>query len=126
MNNPDYLLYSVRLRRNSEDKRERLISSFIDNSVHQKHKKKELFMDAFEALIEKRQGNVLPPKRLLVEASFDNFLGLMHDIKDALRNAQLSGQAITSVDVDRFESSLTEIKEAWDTSHLGKEGEFYD
>lgn len=124
--NSNYLLYSARLRRYADDGREQRIIEFIDQSLREGNGKKSLFMDAMQALIEKQNGEALPPKKLIVETSFDNFLALMHDIKDALRNAQTSGRVISAVDVDRFETGLSEIKEAWDTSHLGKEGAFYD
>lgn len=121
-----YFLFSVRLNRRNKIKRETRVMNFIDGLMGQGHKRREIFLDMGDALIEKMGGQVTPPKRIIAEQSFDEFLSLMHDIKDALRNAQVSGQVITSIDVDRFESGLNEIQEAWDTSHLGKEGEFYD
>lgn len=121
-----YFLFSVRYNRRNQIKRELRVMDYVEKMLSEGHTRRDLFLDMADAHIEKTGGQVAPPKRIIAEQSFDEFLKLMTDIKDALRNAQLNGQVITSIDVDRFESGLTEIQEAWDTSHLGKEGEFYD
>jgi len=121
---PRYYVYLTgKIDTRYADERGQRIANFINESVRKGKKKQDLFLDMADALIEKQGGEAMPPQKVVIRQDFEALMLLMEGVIDALHNAQSQGFSIGAVNVDHVRQQAQEL---WDTSHIGKEGSFFD